>query len=350
MNVIETKQESLTNSTLSTWASMIWKALKMRGVEPEPVFKEAGISASVLDDPLMRIPVTTMTNLWSLAVAASGDATFGLSVAQQVNPSSFHALGFSAMASKNGLEAMQRVVRYAKIISDGIDIQLQQKANVISLVIDTKSGYPQYADACFEALLAAPIQYARRYLHWNPAPSLVCFRHSCRSDIKIYEDFFGCKVLFNQKNNTVTSNDYHMLMKELITANAVLANANDDIVESYLHRQSHKNTCKKLRDYLAQEIETKTPSLVDAARALNMSERKLQQRLQSEGFQFKNILDEVKQTYAIKWLSDGFKSVSQIAWALGFKEVSSFSRAFKRWTGQSPSAFIKENAIALEKR
>ena len=98
MNVTDIRQESPTNTTLSTWASMIWKALKERDVDPEPIFQQAGISTTQLNDPLLRIPVSLMTKLWLLAVTATGDSAFGLAVAQQVNPSSFHALGFSALA------------------------------------------------------------------------------------------------------------------------------------------------------------------------------------------------------------------------------------------------------------
>lgn len=343
MNVKTTKQEMLVNSTLSTWASMIWKALKVQDIDPEPIFIGAGISPQILDDPLQRIPVSLMSKLWPLAVAASNDSAFGIAVAKQVNPSTFHALGFSAMASKNSLEVLQRVIRYSKIITDGIDIKFQQQAGGVRLIVDSKPGYPQYVDASIEALMASPLHFSRIYIHWNPVPELVCFRHTCRTDIKIYEDFFGCKVLFEQPQNAVVFSDYQIMMKELVTANAALASANDDIAQSYLNSLSQNNTQQTLREYLAQEIETKVPSLKDTARALNMSERKLQQLLHSEGTQFKNILDEVKQTYATQWLNDGIKSVSQIAWALGFKEVSSFSRAFKRWTGQSPSAFVKGN-------
>jgi len=348
MNVTDIRQESRGNTTLSTWASMIWKALEARGIDPTPIFKQAGIAASNLDDPLLRIPVSLMTKLWLLAVAATDDAAFGLAVAQQVNPSSFHALGFSALASKNSQDALQRILRYAKVITDSIDIQLHQQGNDMSLVVDTQAGYPQYADACFEALMATPLHFSRAYIQWNPAPDLVCFRHTCYGKIKNYEDFFGCEVLFNQANNSVLFNDYRSLIKDFVTANATLAKANDDVIESYLHSRSLNTTSHSLRNYLAKNLVKKVPSIGLAAKALNMSERKLQQQLKNEGSQFKHILDEVKQAYAIQWLNEGQKSISQIAWDLGFKEVSSFSRAFKCWTGQSPSGFVNiPNALHI---
>lgn len=350
MNVKKMKHDPLSNSTLSTWASMIWKALKIRSIEPSPIFKDAGISPLLLDDPLQRIPVSLMTKLWSLSVAATDDPAFGLSVAQQVSPSSFHALGYSAIASKNSLEALQRIIRYSNIITDGIDIKLQQQADETRLIIDTKPGFPKYADACFEALIATPIHFSRAYIHWNPIPSFICFRHSSTDNLKIYEEFFGCKVIFNQPYNAVVFNDYRTIMKELATANPILANANDDLAKNYLSSLEKKSSQQNVREYLTREIKTKVPSLIDAARALNMSERKLQQQLQCEGAQFKTILDEVKQAYAIQWLKEDFKSISQIAWDLGFNEVSSFSRAFKRWTGQSPSTFIKNNETVLARK
>lgn len=340
MNVTDKRQESRSNTTLSTWASMIGKALEKRGIDPNPLFQQAGIAAHDLEDPLLRIPVNLMTELWLLAVAATDDAAFGLWVAQQVTPSSFHALGFSALASKNSQDAVLRILRYAKVITDSIDIQLERQGNDIRLIVDAQGGYPQYADSCFEAMMATPLHFSRAYIQWNPVPDLICFRHTCHGKITTYEDFFGCEVLFNQESNSVLFNDYRSMIKTFVTANATLAKANDKVIESYLHSRSFNTTRHSLRNYLAQNLDKKVPSISHAAQALNMSERKLQQQLKNEGTQFKHILDEVKQAYAIQWLKEGQKSISQIAWALGFKEVSSFSRAFKCWTGQPPSNFV----------
>jgi AraC-like DNA-binding protein len=75
----------------------------------------------------------------------------------------------------------------------------------------------------------------------------------------------------------------------------------------------------------------------DVARALGMSQRSLSRHLASEGLTFAGILDELRLDLARHHLRDTRLSVSEIAWLLGFQEVSAFTHAFKRWTGQAPS-------------
>jgi AraC-like DNA-binding protein len=75
------------------------------------------------------------------------------------------------------------------------------------------------------------------------------------------------------------------------------------------------------------------------ARALAMSQRTLARRLSAEGLTFTEILDAMRTDLAVHYLRDATHSVSQVAWLLGFQEVSAFTYAFKRWTGQTPSQF-----------
>ena len=90
-------------------------------------------------------------------------------------------------------------------------------------------------------------------------------------------------------------------------------------------------------------IEDSFPSQKQVAQYLGVSERKLQHELHNEGMQYKKIIDSIRRQLAEQWLNERAKTVSQIAWSLGFNEVSSFTRAFKRWTGKSPTAYLKQN-------
>ena len=72
------------------------------------------------------------------------------------------------------------------------------------------------------------------------------------------------------------------------------------------------------------------------ARALGMSERTMGRKLAQEGSSFTEILQQLRSEMAVRYVEDASLPISRIAWLLGFEEVSSFSHAFKRWTGKSP--------------
>jgi AraC-like DNA-binding protein len=77
--------------------------------------------------------------------------------------------------------------------------------------------------------------------------------------------------------------------------------------------------------------------LGDVARSLGMSERTLARKLSDEGLNFTEILQQLRRDLAVRYLDDRKLHVSKIAWLLGFREVSAFTHAFKRWTGKTPS-------------
>jgi len=76
----------------------------------------------------------------------------------------------------------------------------------------------------------------------------------------------------------------------------------------------------------------------EVARKLGMSQRTLARRLDSEGLTFVGMLKELRLDLAKQDLADRDLSISKIAWLLGYQDVSSFTHAFKRWTGNTPSA------------
>jgi AraC-like DNA-binding protein len=77
----------------------------------------------------------------------------------------------------------------------------------------------------------------------------------------------------------------------------------------------------------------------EIARQLGMSRRTLARRLASEELSFAAILADLRINLAKRQLRDGALPISEVAWLLGYKEVSAFSHAFKRWTGRTPREF-----------
>jgi AraC-like DNA-binding protein len=81
------------------------------------------------------------------------------------------------------------------------------------------------------------------------------------------------------------------------------------------------------------------PSLGDAAERFHMSVRSLQRRLSDEGMTWKQLLENTRRTLVERHLHQPGMTVTQLAFLLGFSDVSAFSRAFKKWYGVAPSQF-----------
>ena len=82
------------------------------------------------------------------------------------------------------------------------------------------------------------------------------------------------------------------------------------------------------------------------ARNLGMTKRTLARKLSDEGLNFTEVLQQLRRDVAVRYLDDPKLDISKIAWLLGFNEVSAFTRAFKRWTGKTPSQ-MRTTAVSL---
>jgi hypothetical protein len=192
----------LQNTTMATWAGAIARALRVYGVDDQRLFADADIDHGLVNNPAQRIPVADMTRLWNQAVAESGDPAFGLAVAQQVNLTTFHALGVAAMASATVHEAGDLICRFASMISDGIAMQLDQQGDEFGLVLGMRPDYPRFADASVEAVMASIYLIARQLVP-HAGATRITFQHPCQSDPTLYQRFFQCPVIFGASSDGI---------------------------------------------------------------------------------------------------------------------------------------------------
>jgi AraC-like DNA-binding protein len=127
-------------------------------------------------------------------------------------------------------------------------------------------------------------------------------------------------------------------MRPLDTANADLARVNDEIARQYLEQLDRSSLRDRVRECLMLRLAQGELVAEDIAAALHLSLRSLQRHLADEGSSYDQMLDETRLELARSYLR-GHYSISEIAYLLGYADASCFSRAFRRWTGQTPTQF-----------
>ena len=325
------------NTTMATWAGAIARALRTYAVDDQRLFADAGIDHALVNNPAQRIPVADMTRLWNLAVAESGDPAFGLAVAQQVNLTTFHALGVAAMASANAHEAGALICRFASMISDGIAMHFHHQDNEVGLVLGMRPGYPRFADACVEAVLASIYLIARQLVP-DAKVARITLQHRCPSDPAVCQRFFDCPVTFAASSDGIFTAMEILASAELPSSSPQIARANAALCEDYLSARQGQISAR-VRELIVRKLQQGTlPALPDIASDLAMSERKLQRLLRDEGIQFRDLLDDVRAQLAKQLLANDSLTVGRVAEQLGFDSMSSFSRACRRWHGVTPRA------------
>jgi AraC-like DNA-binding protein len=136
------------------------------------------------------------------------------------------------------------------------------------------------------------------------------------------------------------------LEDRLPSGNAELARGNDEVLMRYLARLEQSRVSSRVQQALLEALPDGAPSKTAIARGLGMSARNLQRHLADEGTSFKVLLTEARVSLARTYVEQRRLSVTEIAFVLGFADTSTFSRAFKRWTGQSPRGYASRPPAA----
>ncbi len=132
--------------------------------------------------------------------------------------------------------------------------------------------------------------------------------------------------------------------KTLITANLGLWRAFEDALKSdLLHVSKSSQTQKQVHEALLKLLPLGKSSIADIANHLSQTPRSLQRLLKAENTTFAVVLDDLRQGLAFKYLAQPEISIKEVSTLLGYRDPNSFHRAFRNWTGLTPTQARRQN-------
>ncbi len=331
------------NSTVSVIAGYglsIARALEHSGVDSRRVFAAAGLSEPLSNDPLKRLPLETITRIFRICVEVTGDPYFGLKVARFTRASNMHALGYGLLASATLMDFCLRVQRYFGLVSRNSRIEIITKGDevhfrtvpLVAVCAETQDAWLGIMHKMILSLYHEDFKpIAVELVHAEPTPG----------DAP-YVKFFGAPVFFNRDAVSLILPLSDMSIP-LQGACPELAQVNDNLTSEYLAKLDRSDIVANARARIVEQLASGDCSKTKLAAALNMSKTTLQQRLTERGTSFNQLLNEIRRELACNYLRQSGVSVTEITFLLGFTDVSNFTRAFKRWTGVSPTAFREQH-------
>jgi len=336
--------QELTSSVRA--AGPILQVLAEGGVDFGQVVARLGVDPAVFADQDARIPVSKLVPLWNLAEELLDDPFVGLHVAQKVSRESFDIFSYIATASANLGEALARIERYFRLITDGGNYETRREGDDAWWAFRAvdRDASPNRHDG--EYAMATSVAYTRQWLGTDFSPREVFFRHPKPADTSELEGFFEAPIRF-ETNQCAFRFDPAFLRAPLRTADPKLGAFLERYAEEALAALPDPGRLAgQVRALLIQGLPNGETSLPLIAKRLAVSDRSLQRQLQDEGTNHKKLLDEVRRELATRYLTKRDLSVSEVAYMLGFSETAPFFRAFKKWTGQTPGEFRKAKAAA----
>jgi len=313
----------------------LWRTIESYGIEPSPLFEAEGIKIQLPIDPCLRLSYTKIDRLRAKAVEMCGDEAFGLKSAEVYLPSQFGALGYAWHASLTLRKAFLRLERFVRVVNDKATVVVEDRDGcmVVTLGVGapTESGF-----ARDDGALAMITKMCRLVSGDHFRLQAVNFVHAEPGDIKPYFEYFACTLNFEQAGNQLLI-PLSIADETLAGANPELALLNDQVVVRRLANIDRGDVIARVQAVLMEQLPIGNISDDSVADALHMSVRTMHRKLTEVDSNFRTLLVEMRRDLAEQYILDNSLTLTEISLLLGFSEPSSFSRAFKGWTGSAPS-------------
>jgi AraC-like DNA-binding protein len=323
-----------------------------RGIEAASLLRGTRLGLGQLADP----DITVSANQ-ELAVAANllrqlrGEPAVGLQVGLSYHLSAYGILGYGLMSCATGADALGLARRFLPLTYAFTSIAHRRAGACDELAFEPPDGLPPaLQEFVVERAMGATSRLLRDVLGSGFGLAGFGLRHGAppasprrRGPTQV----LGATIQYGACTNALSFAHEH-LAQPLPQANAVTAAMCERLCAELLaRRRSRLDTATFVREHLAALPSGQAPELAAMARLLNISERTLKRRLQQEGASFRTLSNAARHAKARQLMDEGRMTMTEIAAELGFSDLSSFSQAFKRWSGSAPARF---NAAAQSVR
>jgi AraC-like DNA-binding protein len=302
-----------------------------------------GVDATRLAETDGRVPHQLGVALWEELPHRAGDEAFGLRLAQRLPRGAYGVLDY-AMSNATTLGDSYRIfMRYQRLIHDATPFELIIEGSLARLV-HVWRGPGKLPRHLNEFLIASLLVRGRMYLHEDWAPLAVSLPHGRPASAREHQRLFRVPVQFGQPISELTL-DRHLLDRRLPAADAGLMDVLDRYVQVLMGQvPAREDFIGQVQRSLLKSLSSGVPEAAVTARGLGMSKRSFFRLLQQHGTSYQQVVEQLRRDLAMRHLVEGQLALAEIAFMLGYSEVSAFHRAFRRWTGQSPAEYRRQSA------
>lgn len=313
-----------------------------RGIDPEPIFTESGIPYSQSEEHDCALPVYKVAKLFELAARYSDNPCMGMNMGQQFHYEGGSLLVLAMLAAPSVEDGIKLLSYYDRFVDSGIETVFNFNAPLAEFGARLIAADEISGDQINEYLMTFVVQTLNTATRKRVPVRQVWFCHHGSRNAQQLEAFFGAPVSYSQPYNKVFF-DKSFLQERFFTSNALLLEILTNAMKTYFTSSNEQNTFVDVvcREMIRSEADVVLCAEGIAAR-LAISPRTLRRRLADEGYSFQEAKNLARRKRAQYLLSQTRMPLSEIAFELGYSELSAFSRAFRGWVGETPQNY-REN-------
>jgi len=322
--------------------------LENRGVSAERVLRAGGLERKALERPAHGVRFRDFDRMVRQALLLSDDPGLGLAIGMHAPETMLNVLGMLLVTSRTIRAAFEHLRSYGALVAGGIDWELRERSGRGDLTSfgyacagNTGEAAQDTARFGADCALSLALRLGRHFAPVEPPVELlVC--HPAPSYFERYAQLFGCPVHFRQPINALVFKT-ELLDRPQPHADALLCSMLESTAAK-LHEElsGSRSFVDRVRTALSYETDLANVDFDALARRWGLTRRVLRRRLSAENLSLSELLDEARCRRAVDELGRPESKIKDVAEDLGYSETSAFHRAFKRWTGRTPSDYKAE--------
>lgn len=310
------------------------------GGDRSKILSAAGLEEEQLSKPDGRISVEKAMKVWEVIVSQTGSQDIGLLSGKRMRLNSMGILGYLVMNSDNLKKALNKQFTYQRLVNSISFMTLIEDKGTVKLQYELQEPWQPLFRYTLDFMVAATanVFFENLYQPYKPVEVGFCFEQPANS--AFYHQVFKTTNIHFNCTHTYISYPSALFALPIMGANpAFLSHFDKELELAISEHDSQSKYQREVKGLIQKQLKAEIPKVDDVARHIGVSTRALQQLLKTEGTSYQTLLNEVRKEVSLTQLRNKSFNITEVAFITGFSNLASFSRNFKKWTGQSPSQY-----------
>ncbi len=310
------------------------------GVETYDLLEGMGVPADGTIDPKLMVTADEFYGFFATVAQRDPDGlTLPLRIGSTMKSDEYGAFGLAWKSAPNLRGSFVRSTRYGHVLGNAETYSLEESNKGWLFSLDKAGNAGPGMLLSNEASMSSVMTICREVASQPFQQLAVFFKHGARGDAAVYEKHFNCPVHFNSGRDALLVSEASLDVPNKL-GDETIAQFFDQHLEAELAKQAEPESIdKRVRLAVAKMLSEGVPTLSTVAGSLGMSARTLQRRLAAQDKSFQNLVDQARRELSQQLLRETSYSLAEVAFLTGFAEQSGFTRAFKRWAGETPRSY-----------
>ncbi|WP_396586790.1 AraC family transcriptional regulator [Bermanella sp. R86510] len=316
---------------------LVHEAMMAMNLDVNAIYGQVGVTQKHVNGSQERFSHSATHQFWKAAESVTGNTHIGLQVAKHLPPYRGQVLEYLFLSSPTFGDGLTRALNYQRLLSDVVQSYLDIDGQQATFVLDTVLGrdLSRHYTVCISY---GVMQFFKTVTQGEFTLERMDFMFSADGYEHDYEAIFACPVRFNQANTAMVFNK-NILDVKSDHAQPELVKLHEQLASEHVARLEQQDLINNVKKIIGELLDSQDVTLDAVSSRLGMSQRYLRSALAQAGTSFNQVLADYRSMLAKHLLLQTHESIEQIVFLTGFSEPSTFYRAFKRWTGQTPIEF-----------